>query len=232
GRWIAAVASPVLGFVPARHDADAVLVHEGSAWDVRSLRRHRVGASFERDGGGRPDEDRNADGQSFRSQAHRAQARELLLPPCFRNLSRRATRSLEVHLAHPRRELLLEARLVDELAPLEEGVLDPLDQVLDRAFLVAAPRRAHLRADAELEHHLRERGVELLDLATATALRHDGARPVEHGEKGNAAERRKVANESADERLDLLVRHDAHRDEAGVLQPRREEVDALLATVD
>jgi hypothetical protein len=155
-----------------------------------------------------------------------------LLSASFRNLSRRATRRLEVHLAHPRRELLLEIRFVDELAPLEERVLDPLHEVLDGSLLVAASRRAHLRADAELEHHLRERRVELLDGATAAALRHDGARTVEHGEQRDTAERREVTHERTDEHLDLLVRHDADGDEARVLQPRGEEVDAPLAAVD
>lgn len=138
----------------------------------------------------------------------------------------------EVRLTHPSCELRLKILPVDELAPLEEGVLHPLHEVLDRTLLVAAARRAHLCPHAELEHHLGKDRIEALHFATDAALGDDRARSVEHGEQRHTAERNEVADQRSHQRLDALIRHQRHGDEARVLQSRREEVDPLLGAVD
>lgn len=104
--------------------------------------------------------------------------------------------------------------------------------MLDRALLIAAARRAHLHADTQLHHHFGERRVEALDLATHAALLHDRARTIERRQQRLAAKRDEVIDQRPHERLDALVLHQRHGDEARVLEPRREEVNALLAAVD
>ena len=126
----------------------------------------------------------------------------------------------------------MQVELVLELAVLEERALHPAHEPLDGALLVAAARRAHLHADAEVDDGLGEGGVELLDVATLAALLYDRLRAIEDGEQRQAAEGDEVAGEAAHDRLDVLVLDDCDGDEARVLQPRGEEVDALLATVD
>jgi hypothetical protein len=93
---------------------------------------------------------------------------------------------------------------------------------------------AHLDADAEVDDGLGEGGVELLDLASLAALLDDGPGAVEDGHQGQPAEGDEVAGEAAHahDRLDALVVDERDRDEARLLDPRPEEVNALPAPVD
>jgi hypothetical protein len=132
----------------------------------------------------------------------------------------------------PGAQLGAQVGVVLELAVLEERALHPADQPLDGALLVAAARGAHLDANAQVDDGLGEGGVELLDLAALAALLDDGPRAVEDGHQGQSAEGDEVAREAAHDRLDALVVDERDRNEARVLEPRGEEVNALPASVD
>lgn len=107
-----------------------------------------------------------------------------------------------------------------------------IDHLLDGTLLVAAAGRAHLRADAEFEHHLGEGRVVALDLAATPAPLHDRARAIEDRHQRHAAEGDEVTDQGAHQCLDALVVDEGHGDEARVLPPRREEVDALAPPID
>src|SRR5207237_839642 len=106
------------------------------------------------------------------------------------------------------------------------------DESLDGALLIAAARRAHLDTDADVDDGLRERGVPRLDVAALAALLHDRLRPIEDCEERQPAECDEVPREAADDGLGALVVDERHRDEAGELEARGEEVHALRAPVD
>ena len=68
-------------------------------------------------------------------------------------------------------------------------------------------------------------------VATSATAR-DGLGPVEHREQRQAAPGSEVLDQRADQRLDLFVVDQAHLHPARVLQARREEVHALLPSVE
>jgi transposase len=84
---------------------------------------------------------------------------------------------------------------------------------------VAAAGRAHRDADADVR--LREAGIDQLDLATASALLHDGPGPIEHGHQRQATEGHEVARQTAHARLDALVVGERDDRVPRVLEARR-----------
>ncbi len=115
---------------------------------------------------------------------------------------------------------------------LEERALHPADESLNGALLIAAARCAHLDADAEVDDRLSEGGVVLLDVAPYAGLLDDRPGAIEDRHQRQSTEGDEVAREIAHDCLDALVVDERDRDEAGVLQSRREEVNAPLAAVD
>src|SRR5262249_23205703 len=156
---------------------------------------HRIRHALEDHLGGRTDDDRNSKSELFRNDLHRAKSRELLETPCFRKDAGGTRRDTRVDLDEPSGELRLEVCLVEEPSDLEDRALHPTDEPLDRAFLISASRCAHLDAHPELEHRLRERRVERLDLSALASLLHDCPWSVENGEERHATEADEVTNE-------------------------------------
>ena len=132
----------------------------------------------------------------------------------------------------PGLELRPEIDLVLELAVLEEGALYPAHEALHRALLIAAPGSAHLNTDANVDDRLREDLIELLDVPPLAALLHDRLRTIEYSHERQAAERNEVTSNATQDRLDSLVFNEGDAREPRVLQTGREEVHALLPTVD
>src|SRR5262249_30190967 len=117
----------------------------------------------------------------FRKELDGSQPRELLLAARFRSHTGRARRRLVVDFDVPRGELRGEIDVVLKFAVLEEGTLHPADEPLYGPFLIPAARRTHLDANAEVDDGLRERRVELVDVAAPATLLHDRAWTVEDG---------------------------------------------------
>src|SRR5688572_3250544 len=203
--WLSFSSSTMLAVEPACDDANAVLEQEERARHVGRLGRHRIWDALEHHLCRGPDEDRDAQGQSFRKHLDGPKTRELFLPPSSRNHAGRSRRCLGVDLDVPSRELRLEILHVLKLAVLEERALHPADESLDGSLLVAASGRAHLDADADVDDGLSEGRVELFDVTASPRLLHDGARPIEDRHQRQAAERHEVSRETANDRLDALV---------------------------
>jgi hypothetical protein len=138
--------------------------------------------------------------------------------------TRGAARTPRVGVLVPFGELQQEIGVVLEAALFEKRPLDPADQILDRAFLVAAARPADLGGNPEFDHDVDERGVPLGDVAVSVPLDGHRLRPIEHRQQRHAAEHIEVPDQGPYERLDLFVGHERHRDEPRILEPRRKKV--------
>nr|HEX4319153.1 hypothetical protein [Kofleriaceae bacterium] len=180
----------------------------------------------------RTDVHRDPQSELGRLHAERTQSRLFFSESHGRHDARRARRALRVDLDVPRTELLIQIFIVDEASLLEEAALDPADEVLDRALLLGAPRPAQLDGEPEVEDHVAEDRIPLDDRAVLVPRQRDRLGPVEDREQRKTTPRSEVIDHRAHQRLDLLVRHEAHLHPARVLQPRGEEVHALLPPVE
>ena len=104
-------------------------------------------------------------------------------------------------------QLGVEILVVEEAALLEEGALDPTDEILDGALLIGAVRPAGLYAETELEHHRPEGGIPFRHCSILAPLEGDGPGPIEHGNERDAPHSLEVVDHGAHERLHALVRH-------------------------
>jgi hypothetical protein len=172
--WRLALLAPaVLDIEAAGDDPQAIFVDEDRPSDLSRLGRHRVRRAFEHHLGCRTDEDGHAEREVFRKDLDRPKARELLDATSLRNHAGGPRGRPHVHLDVPICKLSSKVLLVDELAVFEERALHPADQTLDGALLLAAPRRAHLDADPDVDNGLREHRVELFDRAPLACRLHD-----------------------------------------------------------
>lgn len=100
----------------------------------------------------------------------------------------------------------------------EERALHPADQALDTPFLIAAARRAHFDADANVDDRLRKRCVEFFDRAAFAAFLHDRLRPIKYSHERQPTEGDEIACQATHEGLDALVFNEGDLRESRVLQ--------------
>lgn len=180
----------------------------------------------------RPDDDRNAQREIGRRDLQGPQPRLLLGQAHARNHARGARGALRIHLDVPLGQLRVQIGVVDKPPLLEERPFDPAHEVFDGSLLLRTPGPAHLDAEAEVERHAGEEGIPFRHLAITRPLDGHHRRAIEDGQEGDPAQRGEVIHQRAHERLGALVRHDRHRDPAGVFQSGGEEVHALLRTIE
>ena len=121
----------------------------------------------------------------------------------------RARGALHVDLLVPLGELTAQVLLVEEAALLEEGALDPADQILDGALLPRAIRPAHLDAEPQVEDDPGEGRIPLGDHAVAPPGERHGLRSIEHRQQRHPTDGGEVIDERAHQRLDPLDRRPA-----------------------
>jgi hypothetical protein len=138
-------------------DMVAVEVQGGRLAD--GLGRHGVLAGVV--GHARPGRDHHGDLHRVGggSDGQRTQAGALLLEADGRNHARRPARAAGVALGEPLGQLGLKVSPVVEAPALEEAALDPSDEILDGALLIARPRPAQLGGEAVVQRHLAEDGI-------------------------------------------------------------------------
>jgi hypothetical protein len=132
----------------------------------------------------------------------------------------------------PLGELAKHVLVVDEAPLLEEGALDPADQILHRALLLRTSRPAQLNAEPQVEHHGAERRVPLGDGSFLGPLERNRLRSIEDSEQRKTTPCCEVLDHRAHERFDLFVLDERYLHPARVLQTRGEEVHALLSPVE
>jgi len=87
-------------------------------------------------------------------------------------------KSATTYGCNPLGQLLLKVVAVQEPALLEEAAIDPLDDVLDGAFLTRAVRPADLGGEADLHGGAGEDGIPFGDAAVLLPRQRDGLGPV------------------------------------------------------
>src|SRR5262249_10589317 len=233
GRALAASKlSLVLALETPGDELHAIAVEPERARQTERVGMHRVRMRVVQHVAGRADGERDAQRETRGRDAQRTQPRSLVRKPDSWDDARRTRRTLRVDVVVPLAELAMEVVVVDETTLLEEGALDPADEILDRALLLGAVRPAQLDADAEVERDASERRIPLGDHAFLGPLERDGLRAVEDGDERHAAPRSEVIDHRSHERLDLFVLDEADLHPARVLQARGEEVHALHPIVE
>src|SRR5216684_7998638 len=143
-----------------------------------------------------------------------------------------SARTFLIHLTLPIPPLLLNIFLIVKTPYFEEGRLYEAHQVLDTAFLLGAIWPAQLHPYPHFQRGVSKHRIPFRDLAVAPPLQSDRLRSVKHTQQGATAPAGQMLGQGAHQTFYRLVLHQTDAHQAGVLQTRGEEVDALTGAID